>query len=170
MKRNVKKITVILIIIAILLVAVAIALVALVHYHRSLYAVDGPAMSPTLNSGQTVKAEPYKGGANPARGDIVVFSEKGQNQTKQLIKRVVGLPNERVTISNGKVTIYNSQFSRDFNPDALYLKQQIDTSGKIDITIPANQYFVLGDNRSVSLDSRVFGPITAESIVGKVEP
>lgn len=107
-------------------------------------------MSPTLHSGQTVKAEPYKSGTLPQRGDIVVFSEKGQNQTKQLIKRVVALPNERITITNGQVAVFNNQYPKGFNPDELYLNKQIDTMGNIDVRVPANQFFVLGDNRSVS--------------------
>jgi len=168
MNKKSKKIRVILLSIACVVLLSIVGLMATVKYHRSLYAVNGSAMSPALNSGETVKVSPYKKGSVPQRGDIVVFDQKGEEGTTRLIKRVVALPRERITISGGKVTIFNKSYPTGFNPDAYYLKDQTTTLGNNDVTIPGNQFYVLGDNRVVSLDSRIFGPIALESIIGKV--
>lgn len=112
----------------------------------------------------------------PKRGDVIVFTEGGlsaygQENTKQLIKRVIGLPGDRVVVANGTITIFNKQHPDGFQPDKTlpYHKQITEvTTGNIDITLGNNQVFVCGDNRTDSLDSRVFGPIDTSSIVGKL--
>lgn len=111
----------------------------------------------------------------PGRGDIIVFNESGLSQfgqadSKQLIKRVIGLPGDRVVVSNGVYTVYNQQNPKGFDPDKTlpYGKVINVTSGNIDITLGKDQLFVSGDNRPDSLDSRAFGPINANQIVGKL--
>jgi signal peptidase I len=111
----------------------------------------------------------------PKRGDIIVFSESGlsqygQDDTKQLIKRVIGLPGDRVVVQGGKITIYNKQHPQGFNPDTTlpYGKNIPPTPGNIDVTLGKHQLFVCGDNRGDSLDSRTFGPINADQIIGKL--
>jgi signal peptidase I len=114
----------------------------------------------------------------PKRGDIVIFSESGlsqfgQEDTKQLIKRVIGLPGDRIVVSGGVYTIYNKQHPNGFDPDKTlsyfnYGKDMPVTSGDIDVTLGADQLFVSGDNRPDSLDSRAFGPIDANQIIGKL--
>lgn len=103
----------------------------------------------------------------PSRGDVVVFHYP--NDPKQFfIKRVIGLPGETVEVADGKVKIYN-----DKNPNGVV----IDESGYLDqdftaasqtVTMKADEYFLLGDNRSSSLDSRFFGPVKSLHIVGRV--
>jgi len=111
----------------------------------------------------------------PKRGDIIVFTESGlsefgQNDTKQLIKRVIGLPGDRVVVKNGFLTIYNAANSGGFQPDKTlaYGTDIPTTSGDIDITLKAGQLFVCGDNRPNSLDSRAFGPIDANQVIGQL--
>jgi len=102
---------------------------------------------------------------NPERGDIVVFKH---DAVDYFIKRVIGLPGERVTIKDDEIYIYNQK-----NPDGFlldeseYLPKTTATDGKVDITLKDSQYYVLGDNRMSSLDSRRFGPIERSVIVGK---
>jgi len=104
---------------------------------------------------------------DPQRGDIVVFKYP-YNLRQYFIKRVVGLPGERVKIENGEVFIYNDQYSDGINLDETdYLLPGIKTSGRVDIILKDNEYFVLGDNRGSSLDSRSFGPISKNLIIGK---
>lgn len=113
----------------------------------------------------------------PNRGDIIIFVESGlsqfgQEDSKQLIKRVIGLPGERVVLSNGVLTVYNQAHPNGFQPDKTMsygsvINESNDTHN-IDITLAKDQLFVCGDNRPNSLDSRTFGPIDAHQIVGKL--
>jgi signal peptidase I len=111
----------------------------------------------------------------PERGDIVVFTEGGLSQfgkadSKQLIKRVIGLPGDRVVLDDGAYTIYNSEHPKGYNPDQSPEMQEaiMPTSGSVDVTLQKNQIFVSGDNRPDSLDSRIFGPINADQVIGKL--
>lgn len=94
----------------------------------------------------------------PEKGDVVVFrSPKGRRV--DFIKRIVGLPGESVRVQGGKVHI-NDELLRES-----YETQQ--TGGDVSVTLGDNQYFVLGDNRGSSSDSRSFGPIDKSSIRGR---
>lgn len=103
-----------------------------------------------------------------SRQDVVVF--RYPRDPKQFfIKRVIGLPGEQVKVEGGKVTIYNKE-----NPDGLvldehaYLPAGLTTSGAVTMTLKADEYFVLGDNRQFSHDSRAWGPLPKNDVVGKV--
>jgi signal peptidase I len=168
--------------IGILVVALGLALFIIFFVFRS-YQVDGPSMENTLQNGDkliiwkvpktwaSITGHPYI----PKRGDIIVFTESGlsefgQQDTKQLIKRVIGLPGDRVTIENDHYEIYDSQHPNGFDPDTSlpYGKHIPITTGDIDVTLGKDQLFVSGDNRPDSLDSRAFGPINAKQIIGKL--
>lgn len=144
------------------------------------YKVFGSSMFPTLHNGDRLiisklsrtlsKAtkKPYE----PKRADIIVFVDPLQPDL-QLIKRVIGLPGERVVVKSGKITVFNSEHPNGFNPDdAEYGKSLPVTSGNTDITVPQGHIFVSGDNRegSNSLDSRnELGTVPLENIIGKLE-
>lgn len=102
------------------------------------------------------------------RGDIVVFKLKTGNYNEYLIKRVIGLPGEIVTVKDGKVTIKNKDNEFGFVLTENYLPEGLQTSGDIEEIIPEGSYFVLGDNRGASFDSRYFGAIKENVIAGKV--
>jgi signal peptidase I len=109
----------------------------------------------------------------PKRGDIIVFNQSGLPDVyyqKQLIKRVIGLPGERVVINNGSITIFNRDHPAGFNPDSsgLYHIAAASTEGNIDVSLQSNEIFVCGDNRDNSEDSRYFGPVNVSTIVGKL--
>lgn len=103
---------------------------------------------------------------SPARGDIVVF--RYPNDPKQyFIKRVIGLPGETVEVSGGRVTIFNDQNPNGMLlPEDAYLDQSY-TAPTQGVTLKSDEYFVLGDNRLVSLDSRYFGPVKVDAIIGR---
>ena len=149
------------------------------------YQVDGPSMQQTLhNDDRLIVWKTPRTWARithhqyvPKRGDVIIFSESGlsefgQEDSKQLVKRVIGLPGDHITVKNGIVTVYNSDHPDGFEPDKTlpYGSQNAIpiTSGNIDITLKDNELFVCGDNRPNSLDSRMFGPITTDQIVGKL--
>jgi signal peptidase I len=162
--------------------AILVAVFIIMFVFRS-YQVDGPSMQSTLQNADKliiwkvprtwsdITGHPYI----PKRGDIVVFtetglSEFGQQDKKQLIKRVIGLPGDRVVVKDGVITIYNKENPNGFQPDKTlpYGKNIPQTSGNIDLTLGPKQLFVCGDNRPDSLDSRSFGPINANQVVGQL--
>ncbi|HSX35292.1 MAG TPA: signal peptidase I, partial [Candidatus Saccharimonadales bacterium] len=94
----------------------------------------------------------------------------GQDPDKQLIKRVVGLPGDKVVVSGGDVTVFNTAHPNGFDPDKTLPYGNVIPTTAIDgeWTIGNNQVFVMGDNRGNSLDSRLFGPVDASNIIGKL--
>ena len=164
--------------------ALALALLLITFVFQS-YQVDGPSMQNTLQNNDRLivwkvprTLARITGSAYiPNRGDIVIFNESGlaaygQTNTKQLVKRVIGLPGDHIVIKNGSIAIYNKQHPNGFDPDTTlsYGKEHPlpYTSGNIDITLGKDQIFVCGDNRTDSLDSRIFGPVNANQIIGKL--
>ncbi len=102
------------------------------------------------------------------RQEIVVFRAPTKRR-EFYIKRVIGLPGETVEINNGVVKIYNVENpSGKILDESGYLPKGRITEGNIKISLKENEYFVLGDNRGASSDSRFFGPITKDKIIGKV--
>lgn len=169
-------------IIAVLLSALVLAF-GLISFVFQSYQVSGPSMQNTLHNDDhlivwkvartwaRITGHPYV----PKRGDIIVFnepglSEFGQNQDKQLIKRVIGLPGDHVVVKNGVITIYNKAHPRGFEPDKTlpYSKAIPETPDNVDVRLSSNQLFVCGDNRGDSLDSRIFGPIDINNVIGKL--
>lgn len=169
--------------VSILLIAPLIAVLLTAFVFQS-YQVDGPSMETTLYNNDRLivwkvsktwsrlTGNPYI----PDRGDIVVFTEPnlaqyGQEPSKQLIKRVIGLPGERIVVRDNTMTIYNQEYPEGFQPDEELPYGQIikkDTNIDGEWTIGEHEVFVVGDNRYNSLDSRIFGPIHAHNIVGKL--
>ena len=136
------------------------------------FIVDGRSMAPNFatNDYLLIDKLSYRF-RDPARGEIVVFHPPVDPQ-ESYIKRVIGLPGERLTIDNGIVTVYNTD-----NPNGKSLHESYLSSTALadfsrqhqdlDVTLTENEYFVMGDNRGASTDSRVFGPITRAEIQGR---
>jgi len=105
----------------------------------------------------------------PQRGDIVVFRYP-KDPSQYFIKRIIGLPGEKVKIKDNKVYIYNDQYPNGIaiNED-IYLADEEPTPniGKTEFILGQGEYFVLGDNREASLDSRKFGTVSRRLIIGK---
>ena len=133
----------------------------------SPFVVDGESMHPTFeNLDYLIIDEILYAFVSPARGEVVVFRYPG-NPSIFYIKRIIGLPGETVSIKSGAVTI--TTVSGDtltltepyaVNEDATYTKN---------VTLNPGEYFVLGDNRPNSSDSRVWGPLPRKNIIGRVD-
>lgn len=103
----------------------------------------------------------------PSRGDIVVFRYP-RDQSQFFIKRAIGLPGETIEIANGKIKIYNKEHENGLLVDETgYLDQDYTASTKT-VTLKSDEYYLLGDNRASSLDSRVFGQVKRALLVGRV--
>jgi signal peptidase I len=121
--------------------------------------VDGFSMRPTLDDGEFVLVNrmSYRFGAIE-RGDIIVFNYPA-NPDQELIKRVIGLPGDQVTVNNGQVALNGYILSEPYIADA----PQYNGTW----SVPDNYLFVLGDNRNNSSDSHAWGMLPIENIVGK---
>jgi signal peptidase I len=167
----------------VLITAVLVAIGLILFVFQS-YQVSGPSMEETLHdqdrlivwklprSWSRLTHHQYI----PGRGDVVIFSQSGlsqygQENTKQLIKRVIALPGERVVVKNNIITVYNKAHPNGFQPDkTLPYGTNITepATQEIDRVIGDDELFVCGDNRTNSLDSRIFGPIKTNQIIGKL--
>ena len=101
------------------------------------------------------------------RGDVVVFRSPS-NPDIEFIKRVMGLPGDRVMVLDGKVYLNERQLNETYIPASTPLAHNGYLKNGIPIIVPENQIFVMGDNREVSSDSRIFGPIPISSLIGQV--
>lgn len=103
----------------------------------------------------------------PERGDIVVFRYP-LDPNQFFIKRIIGLPGEKIRINDGQITIFNSKSLEGQILDESPYLDHVFTVGEKTITLKADEYYLLGDNRNSSLDSRVFGPVKNKLIIGRV--
>ena len=148
---------------------IAFVIVAPIRYFLfQPFIVSGASMAPNFATGDYLIVDEisYRFSA-PQRGDVVVFDAGfiPDYSGQRFIKRVVGLPGEIVSVLNGRV-----QITRDGNVTVLnerYLPGDLETSGDKEITLGANEYFVLGDNRAYSYDSRMCGVVPEKYIIGK---
>lgn len=133
------------------------------------FVVSGNSMVPNFHNREYLIIQKLSYRFNePQRGDVVVFKYP-VDPDQYFIKRIVGLPGERVSIQQGRVTIINSEHPSGWVLDEPYLSGQNITLGRPDIIeLSSSQYYVLGDNRLQSSDSRVWGPLPKSDIVGKV--
>jgi len=129
--------------------------------------ISGQSMYPTFESGEyifTNKVE-YKL-HEPSRGDIVVFKSP-KNKNIDYIKRIIGLPGDQIRLVNGSYYVNGTKVDDSFLPKDLYTSPGLFLRENEEITVPVGQYFVSGDNRPHSLDSREFGTIPKGDIIGK---
>lgn len=102
----------------------------------------------------------------PERGEVIVFKFP-RNPSQRFIKRIIGLPGETVQIKDGYVTIIKNGKARKLD-ESDYLPFSLKTPGDLKITLKEGEYFVLGDNRATSADSRSWGPLPKKYIIGRV--
>ncbi|MEN9582868.1 MAG: hypothetical protein RL641_822 [Candidatus Parcubacteria bacterium] len=129
------------------------------------FIVSGKSMYPTFDNGQylivdeiTYKLE------DPKRGDVIIFHFPN-NQKEYFIKRIIGLPGETISISDGKVNIVNEANKDGFSLTEPYMDSKL--SDMAPKTLSDTDYFVMGDNREASYDSRAWGTLSHDLIVGR---
>jgi len=129
--------------------------------------VKGQSMDPSFENGDYLIIDEitYRF-RQPTRGEVVVFKYP-QNLSQRFIKRIIGLPGETVEIKDGRVMIY-SEGIKQILDESDYLSADLWTAGELKVNLGPNEYFVLGDNRDFSLDSRRFGLLDRAYIIGRV--
>ena len=166
------------------IVIIALLIVVPIRYFIfQPFFVRGQSMEPNFESGDYLIVDEisYRF-QDPQRGEVVVFKYP-INPSQRYIKRIIGLPGETIEIEDGKVIIFSQAPSQIGDEDKSssspfagarvldesdYLSPFILTPGDIRITLAGDEYFVLGDNRVSSSDSRRWGPLPREYIVGRV--
>lgn len=136
------------------------------------FIVDGGSMLPTYHNQEFLLVDKLSYRISvPHRGDVMIFKlyENNNNpyEGKHLIKRVIGLPGERVVVQNGVTTIYNKTDPNGFILEETFVEFK-DVRKNVDITLDENHYFMMGDNRAQSYDSRDWGPLDKVNIKGQV--
>jgi signal peptidase I len=143
------------------------------------FLVSGSSMSPNFTNGDYVLVDELTYHLRtPERGEVVVFHDP-QDYSTFFIKRVIGLPGEKVEIGNNKITVFNNQYPQGLALNESYLPAGTPVSpencdgGILSASIctydlSAGTYLTLGDNREFSFDSRDWGPLPAKNIVGLV--
>lgn len=131
------------------------------------FLVSGASMEPNFSSGDYLLIDELSYRLRePERGEVVVFHYPG-NPSTFYIKRIIGLPGEQLLFKDGKVSIINKDHPKGFTLDENYLPNDLKTSGN-EVSLKDNEYFVLGDNRNFSFDSRSWGTLKNDKIVGLV--
>lgn len=129
------------------------------------FVVSGDSMFPTFHNGEYLIIDEisYILGT-PKRGDVVVFKYPN-DPSRYFIKRIIGLPNEEVSIKNGEITIKNKENPEGFKLVEPYLNEKFSTTEVQ--KIGEEEYFVMGDNRNRSSDSRSWGLLPRENMTGR---
>ncbi len=155
-------------------VFLALALFVVVNtFIAQLHQVTGNSMLPDFHDGEYLVTDKvtYRF-REPKRGEVIIFKAP-EAPTRDYIKRVIGLPGESVELREGRVYIYNRSHPDGFTLNETYLRPKTLTEGKKFLPagkryiIPPENYLVFGDNREVSSDSRTWGTVTKEEIVGR---
>ncbi len=146
-----------------------IALVIVIPFRMFIaqpFIVSGASMSPTFETGQylIIDQVSYRFDA-PHRGDVVIFRFP-EDTTKFFIKRIIGLPGEKIEIQGTDVVI-TPPSGEPFRLDEPYVAAANGKNDFLTHTLGEAEYFVMGDNRSASSDSRVWGPVPARNVVGR---
>lgn len=129
--------------------------------------IKGNSMEPNFHDGEYLLTDKlsyrFK---EPARGDVIVFKPP-VSQEDEYIKRIIALPGETISIKNGKFYINGKMLIENYIPSSIYTKGKTFLPNDKEITVPQGSYFVAGDNRESSSDSRYWGFITKGDISGK---
>lgn len=134
-------------------------------YIAQPFLVEGASMDPTFETGDyLIVDEITYQFRTPERGSVIIFKYP-IDPRKSFIKRVIGLPNETVTLSDGQVIIVNTEHPDGLTLDEPYVK--LNKQDSLSYTLGPGEYFVMGDNRLASADSRIWGSVPEKNIIGR---
>lgn len=147
---------------------IALAIVIPVRaYIAQPFVVSGASMDPTFETGEYLIVDEISYRFDkPERGQVIIFKFPINPKT-YFIKRIIGLPGETVIIDKGKVTIQNDENPQGITIEEPYLSDEHKLNDSYSVTLNDHEYFVMGDNRAQSSDSRSWGPLEKKYIVGR---
>lgn len=129
------------------------------------FIVNGASMEPTFKDNEYLIVDQLSHRIkNPERGEVIIFKYP-KDPSKYFIKRIIGLPSETLEINGSEIKITNNEFPDGFTIDETYITYQ--KNNKLKIELSEDEYFVMGDNRASSSDSRVWGPLKKKLLVGR---
>jgi signal peptidase I len=148
-------------------VLMAFAIFMMVYLFLSQpHRVDGKSMYPNYDDSEFILTDKISYRRNdPKRGDVIVFHAPPP-YNEDFIKRIIGLPGEVVMLKNGKVYINDVELKESYLPGYVTTQRSF-LRDEVPYKVPDDYYFVMGDNRGFSSDSREWGPVSKKSIVGK---
>lgn len=131
------------------------------------FIVSGASMETTFSTGQYLIVDQltYRF-EEPKRGDVIIFRYP-KDPSKYFIKRVIGLPGDRIEIQGNVVTIFNGEFEDGITLDEAPYVLHMNPNTTLTETLGDNEYFVMGDNRDASSDSRMWGVLQRDKIIGR---
>lgn len=131
------------------------------------FVVSGASMHPTFETGQYLIVDQisYRF-ENPKRGDVIILRYPLEPK-KFFIKRIIGLPSETINFQNGQISITDKGGVKTLITEESYINQRAIGGNQSPATLKDDEYFVLGDNRAESSDSRIWGPVKSSLIIGK---
>jgi len=136
-------------------------------YIAQPFVVSGASMDPAFETGEYLIVDQLSHRVEkPVRESVVIFKYP-KDTTKFFIKRVIGLPGETVEVHGTKVTIKNAEHPEGFVLDEPYVTPKNEKQDEIVVTLKHDEYFVMGDNRNGSSDSRMWGPVDEKLIIGR---
>lgn len=147
------------------IILIALAIVVPIRYFLfQPFFIRGISMEPNFENGDYLIIDEisYRF-REPVRGEVIVFKYP-QNPSQKFIKRIIGLPGETVEVKDGNVSIYNEEGSKVLDESSYLISE---TTGSIRTTLKDDEYFVMGDNRDFSFDSRRFGILPKKEIIGR---
>ena len=149
-------------------VAIVFVLAFIIRYFFiQPFIIEGSSMEPNFHDRQLILIDKitYRF-QQPKMGDVVVF-ESPQNHAIYYIKRIIGLPGDKVSVKNGEVYINNAKITEPYLEDNQKTIVDGSEAGVLELKVPNDQYFVMGDNRDASSDSREWGFLEKKYIAGK---
>ena len=149
-------------------VVISLAIILPIRYYLvQPFFVKGASMEPNFEDGDYILVDELSFRFRDAeRGEVIIFRFP-QQPSQFFIKRIIGLPEETVQIKDNKVTVFNEENPEGFVLEETYLAPEQKTLGTMTTKLDDNEYFVLGDNRLQSSDSRRWGPVNRSLIMGR---
>ncbi|MCF7835678.1 MAG: signal peptidase I [Candidatus Marinimicrobia bacterium] len=131
------------------------------------FIVSGSSMVPNFENGEYLIVDEFSYHfREPGRGEVIIFRYP-QDPSRFFIKRIIGLPKEKIEIEDSVITIYNDDFPEGMTINESYLQEGLKTNNDMIMILDENEYFVLGDNRPMSSDSRTWGSLEKDMVIGR---